>query len=373
MRNGFLGSAAALAAVMMMAACGPSRPGSDDAGFDAGPLCGVGGCVQHGDSGTDAGKVDGGTQGDGGPQGDGGTQDAGTWDGGTTDGGAWTVTIEDLRGPAVPYGTKVLLQDVVVTAVSFEVQADGGTYNGMWRSEFWVTDPARPEQGMWVRKFYTDPPETDRVAIGDKLTIEGWFGTEAKHVDRHGYRRGLKSQFDFLPPAERPGAPMVIVKTAQVAAPADNPVTAGQFGDAQGGAVKANVESAGARVHVQGPVEITDPSPLAFKRISANANDPVYFGFEISGGILVNNYKTFSASGGCAWRDVALDAGTGQKVVFQGGVKGVWDTFTHAPCADGGTAFNCFREEGRVPGADAGFTMVLYPQSCDDFVGGVVQ
>lgn len=362
MHKGLFGSAVILAAAFSLVACGPSRS-EEDAGFDAGFTPGPGG-------------NDGGTTGDGGT-GDAGTNpDGGTGDGGIQpgDGGVFEVEISDLRGPAVPFGSKVRLTDVVVTAVSFNLAGDAGMTGNEppWRQEFWVTDPANPQQGIWVRKFYTDPPETGRLVEGDQVTIEGYFGTEGRFNDRSGYRRVVKSQNDFLPSAERPGLPMVITRTGTVSPPAPNQVTVGNFGNAEDGTARPNPEYAGGYVHIEGPLEITNPSPAAFKRVSENPNDSVYFGFEVTGGVLVNNYKTFQADGGCAWRDVALDAGTqGQKVVFQA-VRGVWDSFTHAPCADGGTASNCFRNDGTVPGTTNQWTNVLYPQSCDDYVGGAV-
>ena len=364
MNKGLFRSAVLLAAVFSLVACGPSRT-EEDAGVDAGLLPPVGG---NKDAGT---NPDGGNNPDGGQTGDGGTGDGGIQ---PDDGGVFEVEISDLRGPGVPFSSKVRLTDVVVSAVSFNLAGDAGMGNPPpYRQEFWVTDPANPQQGIWIRKFYTDKPETDLLEVGDQSTVEGWFGTEGRFNDRSGYRRVVKSQFDFLPSAERGDAGvMVITQTGTVAAPAANQVAVGAFGNAEDGTARANPEYAGGYVHIEGPLEITNPSPAAFKRVSANPNDTVYFGFEVSGGVLVNNYKTFQADGGCAWRDVALDAGTqGQKVVFQA-VRGVWDSYTHAPCADGGTASNCFRDEGSVPGTTNQWTYVLYPQSCDDYVGGQV-
>jgi hypothetical protein len=118
---------------------------------------------------------------------------------------------------------------------------------------------------------------------------------------------------------------------------------------------------------------LTNANPSALKRISASANDSVHFGFEVTGGVLVNNYKTYGSTqdGGtkrCDWRALANDGGT---VRFPNGIRGVWDTFTHAPCADGGTSSSCFRDAGVVPGTDQTHTYVLYPQDCDQDLAGV--
>jgi len=51
-----------------------------------------------------------------------------------------------------------------------------------------------------------------------------------------------------------------------------------------GGSVKANPDFASVRVYVPGPLSITNPSPAAFKRVSANASDSTYFGFEVTAG-----------------------------------------------------------------------------------------
>jgi hypothetical protein len=101
----------------------------------------------------------------------------------------------------------------------------------------------------------------------------------------------------------------------------------------------------------------------------------------VTGGLLVSNRNTFGSSptdGGparCDWQ--ALVRNDGGTVTFPEGIRGVWDTYSFAPCADGGTdVLGCFRNEGRVPGTeqpDGGynrFTHVLIPQNCDqDLVG----
>lgn len=91
----------------------------------------------------------------------------------------------------------------------------------------------------------------------------------------------------------------------------------------------------------------------------------------------MNNYKTYRGFGdggvGCDWRAVAGDGGT---VTFPNGVSGIWDTYAHAPCVDGGTASGCFATKAFVPGtvgADGGavnYTYVLYPMDCANDLAG---
>jgi hypothetical protein len=104
------------------------------------------------------------------------------------------------------------------------------------------------------------------------------------------------------------------------------------------------------------------------------------FGFEVTGGILVNNFKTYDqqwSDGGlvrCDWRQIALDAGSGHSVSFPNGISGVWDTYSHASCRDGGVGCNdgaLHRNAGLVPDTNNSFTYVLYPTGCDQVVGQV--
>lgn len=364
-RNFGSGSAALLlTAATAWVACGPSRNDAQDAGVDSGPPQVCLNCPPR-DAGTDGGNTGGG---------DGGTTDGGGGtDGGCGyDGGLITTTLEQIRVKGgsceVPFGAHVQVSDVVVHTVSFSATGNQGDS----RADFWVTDPANPTYSMWISKFYRDPPGPYLPAPGDQLTIDGYFSTTSRFDNPTGYRRQIASRrvnaTTFLP--------LTLTKTADAGIPDPVLVEAGQFGNADGGWTRPNRELAGTRVYVQGPIEITDPSPRAFQRVSANPNDPRYYGFEVSGGILVSNLKTFAnVDGGCPWRDIALDAGVnGEKVVFTQGVYGVWDTYTFAACADGGTdIYNCFNNEGQIPGTNNDYTYVLYPQSCEDFVGGEVQ
>ena len=55
-------------------------------------------------------------------------------------------------------------------------------------------------------------------------------------------------------------------------------------------------------------------------------------------------------------------------MTYLNGIIGIWDTYTFAASADGGTdIFNCFATRGTVPpDPDAGYTNVLYPTDCAD-------
>jgi hypothetical protein len=340
-------AAAILATACTLVACGPSRE-EPDAGVDSG-ICVGPNCLP---TGTDGGAGDGGVV---------------TTDGGY-DGGLLVVTLQDLRGTAIPFGANVQVQDVVVHTVSY---SKAGTSNPPdYRADFWVSDPANPPYGIWVSKHYNDTPGPYLPAPGDKVTITGYFGTISRYSHETGYRRQIAAKSGttgFLQ--------MNISAPVQVAVPSEVNVVPGVFGNADGGTARPDPEYAGSRVFIQGPVEISDPRPKAMHRISANPDDPVYYGFELQGGILVNNSKTFSLTGDCPWQAIAVDAGTqGQKVVFAGGVKGVWDSYTHAPCEDGGTnPFTCGRNlDGQIPGTQNTYTFAVYPQSCADFVGGEV-
>ncbi len=355
MKQTYVGLTAVL--VLALMACGPSRP-TPDAGKGGGAGGGATGGSATG-GGTGGGATGGGATG-------GGATGGGTGGGG----GAVSTTIAGAKNLVFP--AHIQLTGVVVTAVSSNNQSNSATCGGGWYADFWVADSSHPQDGLFVSKFCTDLPLDFQPQLGDKLDIDGYIGFAKNYNDRDGYRVVVKEQYDFLPPAQRPGDKLIITKTGSMAPLADNQVSPG-FGDAQGGAVKANKEYGSARVHIPGPLSITNASPPAFQRISAKPGDNVYFGFEVSGGVLVNNYKTYRSFGdggvpGCDWRAVVLDGGT---VSFPSGISGVWDTYTHAPCGDGGVSSSCRTNKGYVPGTpDANFTYVLYPQDCtNDLVG----
>ncbi|MFT3708149.1 MAG: hypothetical protein QM817_10895 [Archangium sp.] len=349
--------------------------------------------------GTTGGGTGGGTTGGGTGGGTtGGGTGGGTTGGGTGGGSGIPTTIQAARGSTFP--AEVNLQGVVVTAISFAgvsrstgADCTGTTSKGV-NASFWVADPASPQQGVWVSKFRCDgaiDASPDYFPqVGDIVNIRGIVGFDSQFNDRTAFRIVVKSEYDFLPSAMRPSVcetgsnppcrPLIIAKTGSMAplAAVSVPVTFGM-----GGAIKAEPAYQGARIHIAGPlaVAINNIYPPALKRITAIPNDDAYFGWETNSGVLVNDFRTFGRPDGggaaledggtshCDVRYAVLDGGT---VMFPNGITGVWDSYAHAPCSDGGTNFtNCFPNlRGYVPGGpDSGlaYTNVLYPTDCADF------
>jgi hypothetical protein len=243
---------------------------------------------------------------------------------------------------------------------------------------------------VWVSKFRCDGAiDGDPMYFpvpGDIVNIRGIVGFDSQFNDRTAFRIVVKSEYDFLPSSMRPSVcetgavpvcrPLIITKTGSMAAlPAVNvPSTFGM-----GGAIKAEPAYQGARIHIAGPLAAGNIRPTALKRISAVPNDDVYFGWETNSGVLVNDFRIFGRPDGggarledggtsrCDVRYVILDGGM---VMFPNGISGVWDSYAHASCADGGTNFtNCFNNRALVPGGpDSGlaYTNVLYPTDCAD-------
>lgn len=338
-----------------LSACGGREGPAQESDAGSGPC--VGACADAGNNGTNA---------------DGGGG------GGGTDGGNLneqrTLTLEALRRGEAAYGQSVKIENVVVTAVSYKQQGSQGD----WQADFWVADPNDPSQGMWIQKEYQDLPKPYEAKIGDVITIEGWYGANRAfdYFDfNQAYRKVVKRQFDFVQTGGQPMSITVIEENGM--APADVDVTGvPNFGDAEDGNARPNQEFGGARVHIPGALEIVDPNPTPLD-IYALGSRVSSAGFELTGGILVADNQTDDA---CDWRAIAADAGRfNQQVVFPNGVSGVWDSYSHSPCIDGGTAGGCFRANGYVPGTsfDGGsepnrWTNVLWPQTCDD-LQGVVQ
>ncbi len=327
-----------------------------------------------------------------------GTVDSGTVDSGTVvDAGsqdAGTPPPETVAAAkAIKFPGLVNLKGVVVTAVAFASRSNSmgadckGTNSKGTTAEFWVADPNNAQAGIYVTKFRCDTTVDYMPVVGDVLDLTGYIGIESKFTDREAFRWLVKQQYDFLSPKPRPAAgeaeactaanscqPLVITLKSQGAALPDNMVTA-TFGD--NGAIRANPTYAGARVKMAGPVSISNASPAAMRRISLVPGDNRYFGFQLSNGVLVNNYRTyatFAPDGGlledggtstCDFRLVVLDGGA----LSFASIAGMWDSYSHAVCADGGVDFGCFKAGGgSVPGTDAGYTYVLYPMNCADFV-----
>ncbi len=288
------------------------------------------------------------------------------YDGGTT--------ISAIRGAAF-CSEKVKLKNVVITSIANSFAGTAGDY----QAQFWVGDPAKLKDGIYVDKFFTDPsiPAKFEPKTGQIVDIEGYTFKQSKFTDRIAYRVTLKSQFSCIGPDGgfyNPAGPLTVTLIDAGTLPAAPMAPAG-FGNAMGGTVKANSDYRSARVFVPGPLTITNPSPQALKRVSLDPTDTTYFGFEVTGGILVNNFNTFDrfqADAGlqvrCDYRKMMLDGGS---VVFPNGITAVYDTYSHASCEDGGTSCpaTARRNAGIVPGTTNDFTYVLYPADCTELVG----
>lgn len=364
------------AALVFAVGCRPTM--KPDAGC-VGIACPMGGGV-----GAGGGVATGG--GTGGGSGGGATTGGGT--GGSTGGGSGRdggvpTTIQAAKGSTFPQ--RVALQGVVVTAVSFARRSSAAACPGAASpgvtADFWVADPNSPEYGVWVQKYRCDGEVDYFPVVGDVLNVSGVIGFESSFEQRTGYRTMVKSEFDFIPnrpsgyvcaPTSTPPCePFVVTKTGTMAPlpVVDQPITFGA-----NGAARAEQALKGVRIKIAGPLTISNITPEALHRMSAlGADDPRYFGFELSNGVLVNDFRTFDGAlledGGsshCDQRWVVADGGT---VTYPNGIVGVWDTYTFAPCVDGGTdIFRCFAQRGTVPpSADAGYTNVLYPTDCADF------
>lgn len=341
---------------LVVVACGPARPSNKDAGTGGG--AGGGSCVGAcSDGGTGGGNT-------GGGGGTGGGLGGGTGGGSGADGGLTSMTVEQAR-QATFCTQNIKLTGVVVTALENVFQGSQGDYT----AQFWVADPNSPGHGVMVDKFFTDEPKTYAPQIGDVLDLEGYLQRNSKYDDRVAYRTVFKSQFGCGIGAN---GKLVITKTGTMAPLNDTTAPAGFGTLADGGTLKANRDLAGSRVSIPGPLTLVDAAPVRMKRLGGN--NAVYFGFEVTGGILVNNYKTYDRffnDGGseirCDYGAMVRDGGT---VTFPNGIKGVWDTFSHAPCYDGSASSSCKRDAGFVPGTTTDFTYVLYPQNCTtDLVG----
>lgn len=351
LRKTFGAAALVAAAAVLASGCGDRDEGLRKRDAGAPPGC-TGVCSE-----------DGGLPPDAGPPADGGSQ---------TDGGMWpapvVMTLSEARRLPADGGTWVLIERVVIhTLERVERRTQGG--QEQIRAWFWVVDPARPTQGLWVHKDWTDPPVGFVPQVGQRVDLTGRMQAESAFEQFNGYRTRL--------------AHVELRLLGTLAVPADNLVPPG-FGDADGGQARPNPELLGTRVYVPGPLVVTDPSPPAFRGVPADAPGPASSGFELEGGILVSTRylsEPGSPDGGSAGCDgLAFVLGDGGTRVFPLGIRGVWDTYTFVPCADGGTGETCPPDPngGRVPGTelpDGGpgnpYTHVLHPQDCAwDLVSG---
>jgi hypothetical protein len=327
-----LGAAVLLA---LAAGCGVRGPPGGDGSPDGAGCVGV--C-----SSSDAGS--------------GAAPDAGSSDAGPAS--PTVMTVAEAR--RARHGTWIKLEGVVVNAVDEVCVGDAG--QGL-RSRFWIVEPSHPTDGLWISKREDDLPTDFLPEVGQRLDISGWLQSDADEP--------FVAWRPHLASLERP---LELSLSGSVTPPADNTAPAG-FGDAAGGLARPNPEFSGTRMYVPGPLVLTNPTPRAFQRQSADPRDSVYYGFEVTGGLLVRSVSTSESppdggAAGCDWQALVRDGGG--TVTFPEGIRGVWDTWSFTPCEDGGTALlDCARLEGRVPGseqADGGsnpYTFVLHPQDCE--------
>ncbi|MFP2901467.1 hypothetical protein [Corallococcus sp. 4LFB] len=339
-----LGAAALLAAAAMATAAGCG--GRDDDNPTPTPDAGCTGVCS-----TDAGTNDAGTTDAG--------MDAGTGDAGTQN--------QIAAARKAPFNTKVTLRDVVITDVDYEKLGNDGV---QWRSFFWVTDPAAPKEGLYITKFYTDLPDTYHPQPGNTIDVEGYFGTEPNYQPFSGRRHHLANDF-------KNGKTLNITVKSDAgvdARPPANEVTAEDL-VASLAAPQSSAPYLGTRVHLAGPLTLTNPQPSQLQRLDDADAGTIYYGFEVTGGILVFHDKTRDRSGDggtrCDYQMAALDGGA---VTFPNGISGVWDTYTFAGCEDGGTDITgCGKndKDSGVPGTDQRYTYTIIPQDCTDLPGEV--
>ncbi len=298
---------------------------------------------------------------DGGSRADAGTSPADA--GMQADAGASPIvvmTIAEARRSPHDGRSRVKLEGVVIHTV--ESTGHGQRSDAGSPARFWVVDPARPTQGLWVEKSSTDLPTDFVPQVGQYVDITGWMQAAGPGEQLVGYRAHIANPRVFDNSQGR--LELRLIDTLPV--PADNLAPPG-FGAADGGWLRPNPELLGTRVYVPGPLVMTDPSPRAFA--------PTFNGFEVSGGLLVSSRNTR-----CDWQ--ALVRNDGGVVVFPHGIRGVWDTYTQVPCEDGGTEdlATCPKDPagGRVPGTElsdggfgSAFTHVLLPQDCERDLAGV--
>jgi hypothetical protein len=292
-------------------------------------------------------------------------------------------SLQQLRADGCS-GVRVRVRSVVVTAVERDAAAaDGGGSD----QDFWVADLGPASGGMFVDKQPEDRVDAGtggRVAVGDRLLLEGYYGTLSPQADQVGYRQALKGYPGFDPGFASAGG-LEVTHLGRATPPSPVRVDAGVL-DAAGGLARPAPALAGSWVQVEGPLELVDAAPAALSPrpllADGGLGPPRVLGYALGGGVLVVDRRADGslrldggAGGACAWGEGAADGGA--RVRFPTGVRGVWDTFTHAPCLDGGTAEGCATDRGGVPGtagtgaADGGspFTHVLYPQDCGDVPG----
>ena len=357
-------------------ACGPVRPSGTDGGKGGGTtlLTGGGSSNSGGGTGVGGGSTAGGRAGGSATGGGNATGGGSATGGGTTsDGGicpngfGWNGSDFSIAAAKCSRICQdyVEIRDVVITAVD---ELNIGSM-GDHQAYFWVQDTRDNRQGMWIRKDYTDLPRTYTPQVGELLNVRGFYQSQFSTWDRYGYRRHLG---EGCVAAVRNDGGILVIEVVDGGV-ASQPVTVMPgFGNSMNGSSRPNPELASNRVFIPGPVTLTNATPLPLTRIGVDGGISGYNGFEITGGILVNNFFTFgdTRDGGsvrCDWRAIAADGGT---VTFPNGLTGIWDTYTHAPCI-GNASCGSARDGGSVPFVNNQFTYVLYPTECTELQGSV--
>lgn len=340
--------------------CGPVRPTTKDSGVGGGGVIGTAGSGGAGGTAGSGGTAGtGGTAGSGGTAGAGGTAGSG---GGSSDGGFRTLTIEQAKN-ATFCSDLVRIEGAVVVAVD---RTDVSAQDGGVRTWFWVADPNAPQHGLYIKKWYDDLPYGFVPAIGDRVNLEGVIFQEAIRPTagplQIARRRYMGNQFRCNG-ITGSGQLLTVTKTGTATVPVPYEVTA-PFGVASDGGWAPNRELQHARVRVPGPLSLTEAKPEQLINL-INGVPAGYRVAHMSNGttFLINDNKPElrdagpSGDGGC-WFGPRADAGS--IVTFPNGVIGMWDTFAWTG-----------NDGGFLPGTDALWGYVLYPQSCDDLQGQV--
>ncbi|MBL8952915.1 MAG: hypothetical protein JNK82_19215 [Myxococcaceae bacterium] len=282
--------------------------------------------------------------------------------------------------------TIVQLRGVVVVAVqSSSTQTNPPTGNA--RQNFWVVDPASPRDGLYIFKDYTDTVNGTNntfLRVGDLVNMDGYLASQFPNSGINGgaeaYRYQLTESCNGATPLQ------IVVVDAGVVVPdvtAPNPFGQNPDGGKPKGFTVADQKFsqpiAGARVHIPGPLTLSNAFPVEMRR-HYDVPEGTYYGYELSGtnipaGVLVRNNLTdgtpSDGGAGCDYRRMAADGG--RMVSFPNGVRGVWDTWSQTYCYDAGVTCDFrARDAGSIQGLGANYTFVIYPQNCEDLAGAVV-
>jgi hypothetical protein len=377
-------------AIALATGCSGGRPDPD--GGSGGGATGGGNCAPF-CAGSGGGT--GGGSGVGGGTGGGSGVGGGSGGGSGVGGGSSTFDAGQILKAKQTGFCSVLVQlrGVVVVAVQNTTRQNGMATDPV-RQNFWVVEPSNPRQGLYVFKDYADTVGgmvNEPVAVGDVLNLDGFmvstFNNSGINLGGEAYRYSMQDNC--------PGTtPLAILRTA-TGMPLPDLMTPDPFGvNPDGGKPKGITVSdqrfiqniQGVRVHIPGPLTLSNPRPAEMVRINDNPATGTVFGFEVSGasipaGVLVRNSFTFALSDGgagngsgnppCDYRQMVEDGG--RTVTFPNGIHGVWDTWSQTPCYNGTTScqFNA-RDAGRIPGLEVNYTFTVFPLDCNDLAGAVV-